>query len=864
METLFPAPRSSQPEPEMKPHPMVRLLERYGLALLCAVIAFLITQQFWEIFIHHSLLLFIGAVSIATWFAGLGPGVVASLLCTLSLHTLSHGQGLRQFGWDDLLNVSSFLLVASVITLLNERRLRAQLRSEDLRRDLANLSAELTTQRVEMARFQEFSMRVSRGLELQRLMTEVLSAISALLKTEKALVLLSDVSGSELYPAAWMGLSGEQVEHFRQSTPAIQGLAGRKPMVFDAAEVQSPVVSTAQNGTGVRALCTIPVLARSGELLASLVCFYEDSYRPSEREVRLAELYARHASNAIENARLYGYSVQTMQAEQRRASLLRSLAKGSLRINSALNLDSLLQAITDEARTTIGAHQAFTSLAPSGDWSRLINCMSLSDKYVSAPESVAPRSHESSLLARGLQQAARASDFPAWMAGDRQLPGRLTAPLTTGGRNIGLIELVEKIDGEFTDEDQAALTQLAQMATVAIENVRLYREAQEQIRERGRTQEALERSKEALDLTHQAAGIGAWEWNLQTGELTWSKEISALHGFAPERFDGRYATWLESVHPEDRELVNTAVTRAISEGTGYQVQYRNQRRDGSIRWMEARGQVYYGAGRPLRMLGVAMDITARRQSEDALRASEKLAATGRLAASIAHEINNPLASVTNILYLLNRNLSLDNDARKFVALAESELARVTHITRQTLAFYRESTRPLPVTLAQLVDEVLALYGRNISERLLTVERNFEFTDSIYGFAGELRQVVSNLLLNAIEAVRPDGTIRIHLYRAPDLIRDEGEGVRLVIADNGPGIPRELRSHIFEPFFSTKGEKGTGLGLWVSQGIVEKHGGRIRVRSSVRPDASGTVFSVFLPMDHFAKQSAEGEEMQAVA
>lgn len=864
-----------QVEPEIRPAEPQRALKRYILALTTSLAAFFVGQQFWPALSSHPLPLFLAAVGLSTWFGGLGPGLLAVLLSSAGFQYLSQGQRFVSLSWDDLLSPGGLLLTASLIAFLNRRRLRAEGHARDAKQELIYVSNELAAHRAEMARFQEFSVRVSSGLELRPLVSEVLSAVVRLRRANRGLVLLRDTVNEELYPAASLGFSEEEVEQFwRHISPDAKHFTARRPLIVEDTEAKdiSPALFATARLIGFRAIHAIPVLSRTGEVLASLVSFFVEPGGPSEREMRLLDLYARHASNAIENARLYGHSVETMRAERRRASLLRSLAKASLRINAALNLDALLQAITDEAREVLGAHQAFTSLAPGGDWSRTINSVSLSSKYVGDPKSAQDPAPALLFLSGKITQGARSDDLastPNWNvvtsnAGHR-LPSWLAAPLKSGdGRNFGLIQVVEKIEGDFTEEDQSVLTQLAQMAIVAIENVRLYREAQEQIRERDRTQEALERSKEALDLTHQASGIGVWEWNLQSGELTWSKEISTLHGFPPETFDGRYATWLASVHPEDRDQVNAAVTQAISDSTGYQAEYRNIHPDGSIRWMEARGQVYHAAGRPLRMLGVAMDVTARKQAEEALRASEKLAATGRLAASIAHEINNPLASVTNILYLLNKNRSLDHDGRQFVALAESELARVTHITRQTLAFYRESTHPQVVNLRETLDEVVDLYERNISERQISIDRRYEFTGDTLGYAGELRQVVSNLVLNAIEAVPQEGTIRIHLYRTRDFLLDGRQGVRLVIADNGPGIPHELRSRIFEPFFSTKEEKGTGLGLWVSQGIIHKHGGRIRVRSSVRPEQSGTVFSVFLPTDHFAGEAAAGGEMEAVA
>jgi signal transduction histidine kinase len=231
-----------------------------------------------------------------------------------------------------------------------------------------------------------------------------------------------------------------------------------------------------------------------------------------------------------------------------------------------------------------------------------------------------------------------------------------------------------------------------------------------------------------------------------------------------------------------------------------------------------------------------------------LRTSEKLASVGRLAATIAHEINNPLESVTNILYLLASSAVVGSEPKKLVDMAQQELARVVHIVRQTLGFYRESTSPVPVNLGEVIDDVLGLYSRKIEESNAKVTRYFSPVPAVKAFPGEMRQVFSNLVVNALDAIgnNPKGAISIKVSRSRDWRSPGRTGVRVLISDNGGGIPAEHRKKIFEPFFSTKGEKGTGLGLWVSHGIVQKHSGNMSLRSSQESDRPGTTFSVFIP------------------
>jgi signal transduction histidine kinase len=217
-----------------------------------------------------------------------------------------------------------------------------------------------------------------------------------------------------------------------------------------------------------------------------------------------------------------------------------------------------------------------------------------------------------------------------------------------------------------------------------------------------------------------------------------------------------------------------------------------------------------------------------------------------MAAAIAHEINNPLEAVTNLLYILETHPQMDAELRQYARLAQEEMARLAHVARQTLAFYRESSVPMEISVPELVESVLSFYSGKLERGQVRVEKRYDYDGQIRCWPGEMRQVLSNLLLNSIDAARPEDRIIVHVAAAREWGNSGRRGTRITLADTGPGIPREVLKRIFEPFFTTKGEKGTGLGLWVTQGIVNKHGGWLRVRSTVRPGRSGTCVSLFLP------------------
>lgn len=251
-----------------------------------------------------------------------------------------------------------------------------------------------------------------------------------------------------------------------------------------------------------------------------------------------------------------------------------------------------------------------------------------------------------------------------------------------------------------------------------------------------------------------------------------------------------------------------------------------------------------GTGEMIGVVLVFRDVTEERQMQAALVASEKLAVAGRLAASIAHEIHNPLDSVANLHFLLSE----ENDAQQradYLKLAQQELGRTMQISRTMLSLYREPKAPVLVDLRELIEGVLLLLDRRVQHSEITVETRISGSLAVEGFPAELRQVFTNLIVNAIEAAGAKGRLRIRAEQA-ESSEFHGSGAMIEIADSGPGIPAGAASKLFQPFFTTKGADGTGLGLWVSMGIVQKHGGSIRVGKSDDGELTGACIRVFLP------------------
>jgi PAS domain S-box-containing protein len=253
-------------------------------------------------------------------------------------------------------------------------------------------------------------------------------------------------------------------------------------------------------------------------------------------------------------------------------------------------------------------------------------------------------------------------------------------------------------------------------------------------------------------------------------------------------------------------------------------------------------------GETLGIVLVFRDITMERKTQDALIANEKLAVAGRLAATIAHEIHNPLDSVSNLLYLM-RNGASEAESVQFMDMAEQELARVTQISRAMLGLYRESKAPVVVDLGEMLHEILLLMERRFTDLGVTPSTDMPQSVSVAAFPAELRQVFTNLITNAAEAASPGGTVRVNITPQAPGVDAAGQkiqaGAVVTIIDNGAGIPDHVQPHLFQPFFTTKGENGTGLGLWVSRGIINKHGGIISLESNTSEAAHGTAVKVFL-------------------
>ena len=328
----------------------------------------------------------------------------------------------------------------------------------------------------------------------------------------------------------------------------------------------------------------------------------------------------------------------------------------------------------------------------------------------------------------------------------------------------------------------------------------------------------------------------------------WNAGAEALYGWKSQEVLGKIAhDILRTEFPYGVEQVEAALNNT---GT-WDGNLTQMTRDGRAVVVASRQALKQGSDA---VLEINRDITAELKAEDALRKTEGLAAMGRMAGIIAHEINNPLESITNTFYLLRDHPSLDEEARYYAKLGEEELHRVAHITRQTLGFYRESKNPVEVSLSGLLDDIVDLQLRRLELNKISLERRYSTERTIQGFPVELKQVFLNLIGNAVQAMPDGGKLRLHVFQSSGK-EDAHKKVCISICDTGTGIDSQSAKHLFEPFFTTKSTKGTGLGLWISKGIIQKYGGSIRFRTVALNGSTVTCFQVSVPETEFPNTHA---------
>jgi PAS domain S-box-containing protein len=386
---------------------------------------------------------------------------------------------------------------------------------------------------------------------------------------------------------------------------------------------------------------------------------------------------------------------------------------------------------------------------------------------------------------------------------------------------------------------------IASQAAVAIENFRLRDQLTRQV-------DALQQAE--VDQRQASKSIGELAAIVQSSDdailskdlngviTSCNKAATALFGYTQEEIVGQSILRLipEELHSE--EPVILAKIRAgerIEHFETFRLKKNGERFPVSLTISPVRDKsgVIIGASKILR------DISHRRKVEASLVQAEKLAATGRMAATIAHEINNPLEAVMNLVFLARQNISTDNKAQQYLATAEGELERVSQIARQTLGYYRDVGKPVEVYVSDLLENVLAVYRSKAFAAEIRIDARFEDTEPIVLSRGETLQVLSNIVANALDSMPAGGILHVSSQK---VIRDGEPGIQVCIRDTGVGIPAENLNKVFEPFFTTKGDVGTGIGLWVVRQLVENRGGHISIHSSTEAGKSGTTAEIFMP------------------
>ncbi|WP_446744965.1 ATP-binding protein [Silvibacterium acidisoli] len=406
------------------------------------------------------------------------------------------------------------------------------------------------------------------------------------------------------------------------------------------------------------------------------------------------------------------------------------------------------------------------------------------------------------------------------------ISSQILVPLKTHRHTLGVMRLTRGVESApYNEDDLKFAEELARRASAAIENATLYGELSlSESRYRSLTE-----ATSALAYTIDSSG------RFTEPQPAWA----AYTGQAWEQH--RDYGWAEALHPDDRQRMLNDLLWSMGDicthTHGARVWHAASKtyRHCTVRAVPMKDE----SGCVREWVGIIVDVHDQQLAEEKLRRTEQLATAGRMAATVAHEINNPLECVTNLVYLSQQSTELDEATRGYLAMASDEMQRVAQIVRQTLGFYRENASPQPADIGEIALEVKQLYRRNAMAKMLNLTAEIESNITACVVPGEIRQVITNLIANAIDASETGGEIHIEAHRAENKIV-----VRIL--DQGPGISDENFGHLFEPFFTTKRDSGTGLGLWVSRGLIEKHHGKLTVASHIHPRFHGAVFTIELP------------------
>ncbi len=581
----------------------------------------------------------------------------------------------------------------------------------------------------------------------------------------------------------------------------------------------------------------ICITMRIGEVLAASVTFYyRRCHTFTEGEIQFARVLANLSASTL-------YMTELKEAQQRERTRLKFLAESSAILASSLNYEQTLNTVARLAVPFL-ADWCTVSMYEDGNLIAIAAAHVDPDKermLGQVPAEYSERLHAAggtgavlstgkpmlyeSLPEEALAGAAKNEEHLAWIR-SLAIVSAIVVPLKSRDRVIGVMHFISDSSmRHFKQEDLHLAEDLAARASTAIENAQLFRE--------------LGLSESRYRSLIEATSSLAWSSD-PTGKFVEPQPAwSAYSGQTWEEL--RDYGWAQALHPDDRERLVKEILGGAEEIAPHIFRGRmwhassKTYRNCMVRTVPMKND----AGVLQEWVGVIVDVHDQLLAEEKLRRTEQLATAGRLAATVAHEINNPLESVTNLVYLAQQSQALDATTRDYLNTASDELQRAAQIVRQTLGFYRENSAPKNSDIGEIVSEVLVLYRRNFMAKEIRVISEIETGAVACVVPGEIRQVVANLITNAIDASNTHGEIRVEL-------KTRGDNVSVRVSDKGTGITEENLSHLFEAFFTTKKDLGTGLGLWVSRGLIENHNGTLTVETSTGQSDHGTTFTILLP------------------